>query len=172
MQYVYLLESSGYYKIGVANDVADRISQLQTGNPNMIRLVSYYGFENANPVEATLHQRFSSTHKRGEWFNLEKEDIQTFGQLCRIAGGEIGSAILAADEKTIQEIEQEQEFFMDNPDLRIEPRCNPSTGQIRGFAFRERNNGRRTVKYIGIRESPEEFKKILESIPVTSEMHK
>ncbi len=57
MQYIYLLESSGYYKIGIANDVAARISQLQTGNPNQINLVVCYGFENAAPVEGVLHQK-------------------------------------------------------------------------------------------------------------------
>ena len=161
MQYIYLLESSGYYKIGIANDVAARISQLQTGNPNKIELVVCYGFVNAAPVEAVLHQRFSKRKRLGEWFELDNDAIANFHKLCELAGGEYGQYIEPTKDEDVKEAEQEQEFFLDNPDLRIEKRFNPETGQVRGFAFRERNNGRRVVRYVGARDNPEEFKRLL-----------
>ena len=70
---VYLLESDGFYKIGVANNVCNRVSQLQIGNPYKINTVicsSELSKEMAFSVERTLHRILSSSNVSGEWFSL------------------------------------------------------------------------------------------------------
>lgn len=74
----YLLESAGYYKIGVTLDtsIEKRIRALQTGNPNIITLVAKTGtIDNAYNIEKLLHEKFKSNRVRGEWFTLTKEEL-------------------------------------------------------------------------------------------------
>lgn len=75
MQYLYLIRSSEYCKIGVASDVRSRLATLQTGNPNALVVVSCWEFPNAEVVERCLHQRFDSVRKRGEWFSMSAEEL-------------------------------------------------------------------------------------------------
>lgn len=75
---VYLLESAGYYKIGVTLDISidKRITALQGGNPYVISLVAKTGtISNAYEIETMLHKKFESNNVRGEWFTLTKEEL-------------------------------------------------------------------------------------------------
>ncbi|MBD0344566.1 MAG: GIY-YIG nuclease family protein [Coleofasciculus sp. Co-bin14] len=69
-RFIYVLKSGTYYKIGIAKDVAERLRNLQTGNPIEIALVSASFFENAPRFETRLHEAFSDYRTRGEWFEL------------------------------------------------------------------------------------------------------
>jgi hypothetical protein len=76
---LYLLYSAGYYKIGVTLDssIHNRIKQLQTGNPNIITLVSKTGTTtNAYELEKTLHKNYKKNRVRGEWFTLNKTELK------------------------------------------------------------------------------------------------
>lgn len=81
---VYLLieygnEEKDRYKIGITkNSIEKRISALQTGNPNEIRLVEYYESVNYKKIERILHRLYSSDHEKGEWFVLSAEDVKSF----------------------------------------------------------------------------------------------
>jgi hypothetical protein len=161
MQYIYLLSSSGFFKIGVANDVSSRIASLQTGNPHPIKLISCYGFQNAEFVERALHQKYSNERLRGEWFNLSDKHIDEFEVLCSMLGGVPDGEIAEAGECEIAEAEYIQETVLDDPGTRIEPRYGPG-GELYGFALRERNKGRKVVKYIGKQNNREEFEAMLE----------
>jgi len=160
MQYLYLIECQGFYKIGIANDVGSRLAQLSTGNPFPLVVLATWGFENALPIEAALHQRFESNHERGEWFLLSSQDLETLENTCKLLGGVPSTLATVPEDYEVEDAEKEQEFILDSADLRIEKRYNPETGQLRGFAFRERNNSRRVVRYVGCRENPDEFRKI------------
>ena len=106
MQYLYLLESDGYFKIGIANDVQSRIAQLSTGNPHAIGLVSCYGFQNAEIVERAIHQRFDGERQRGEWFRLTGQNITEFDDLCGLLGGQVVREDRAVSEADIEEAEE------------------------------------------------------------------
>jgi hypothetical protein len=87
MSYVYLIQSEGHYKIGIANDLRNRLAQLQTGNPNVLKVESCYEFPNAQAVETVLHQKYSSARTLGEWFKLSDWQLQEFDKICEMLGG-------------------------------------------------------------------------------------
>lgn len=66
MQFIYLIQSQEFFKIGVAQDVRNRLASLQTGNPNELVVISCWEFPNAEIVERCVHQRFDGVRKRGE----------------------------------------------------------------------------------------------------------
>lgn len=162
MQFLYLIECKDHYKIGVANDVKSRLAQLATGNPFPLTVMACFGFENAEIVEKVLHQKFSMYRTIGEWFLLSDKNVSAFLNICRELGGaESFFSNATPQNEEVQEAEEDQEAFNES-DLRIEKRYNPVTGEVRGFAFRERNNQRRVVKYVGIRDK-EAFAELMES---------
>jgi hypothetical protein len=110
MQYLYLLESDGYFKIGIANDVQNRIAQLSTGNPHQINLVFCYGFRNSEFVERALHQKFLDTRLRGEWYILTPADMAEMDDVCRLLGG-IKSEIENTNEREVSDAEDVQELI-------------------------------------------------------------
>jgi hypothetical protein len=74
---IYVLESDGYFKIGVtARHPRDRIRDMSTGNPHPIVLVAM--FEGDARAEQLLHTRFRNQRRRGEWFDL-REDLAAVG---------------------------------------------------------------------------------------------
>jgi predicted GIY-YIG superfamily endonuclease len=75
--YVYIIECDcGNYvnnplKIGVAEDPKNRISQLQTGNPFRLKLITQIPCDSrkqAEYIERELHYQFRKFHMHGEWF--------------------------------------------------------------------------------------------------------
>lgn len=162
MQFLYLIECKEHYKIGVANDVKSRLAQLATGNPFPLTIKACFGFENAEIVERVLHQRFSECRTKGEWFCLSLGNIDNFMKICTELGGqELSFLNPSPEDNEVEEAEEDQEIF-NEAGLRIEKRYNPATGEIRGFAFRERNAERRVVKYVGARNK-DEFSELLET---------
>lgn len=75
-RFIYILKSGTYYKIGIAKDVAQRLRNLQTGNPIEIALVSAAFFEGAPRFESKLHEAFSEYRTRGEWFELPPDKLE------------------------------------------------------------------------------------------------
>lgn len=75
---VYLIAAGDYaVKIGKANDIRKRLSELQVGNHERLRLVR--AFEGGEAEEAALHLRFAHLHKRGDWFALSREMMGDIG---------------------------------------------------------------------------------------------
>ena len=79
------------YKIGTTKSTPNRIRGLQTGNPLQLSLIKYYKSELYQKIETILHRRLK--HKKyipedfenlkGEWFNLEIEDVLNFIDNCK-----------------------------------------------------------------------------------------
>jgi hypothetical protein len=112
-QYLYLLECQKYFKIGIANDVQSRLAQLSTGNPFELNVAAVYEFQNAEPVERAIHQRFQSLRKRGEWFSLGEREVSLFNNICSLLGGEVSEQDPTVNECEIQEAEEVQEATLD-----------------------------------------------------------
>jgi len=72
MKYVYLIraQENGMYKIGISKDPKKRIKQLQTGSNEDLVLIESYPTEYPTKIEIALHNKFSTSKKRGEWFSL------------------------------------------------------------------------------------------------------
>ena len=69
--YVYLMKIGDRAKIGKARDPAQRLKELQTGNPFALKLIGCirclsdgHAFE----IEKALHAKFRNQRIRGEWF--------------------------------------------------------------------------------------------------------
>ncbi len=93
MGYVYLLlevDKDGYerHKIGISkNHPTKRVSQLQTGNSNVISVLNFYESTNYKKVEQWLHNRYANfkTEADNEWFILNDNDIASFIHTCKKA---------------------------------------------------------------------------------------
>ena len=71
--HIYLIMNTNFeYKIGMTKkSVSDRVKQLQTGNSGELK------------IETSLHNFFSYKRIRGEWFNLNEEEILNFEKTVR-----------------------------------------------------------------------------------------
>lgn len=162
MQYLYLIRCQDYHKIGIANDVESRLAQLSTGNPYPLEVVSVYGFQNAQPVEASLHQRFSASRIRGEWFRLNPNDVLVFGDVCNMLMGE-KQEVGHIDEDEIEEAEQEQDYaLVGGKEWRLEARNDSSVPRY-AIMSRGREN-RRCIGYLGIRDMKDPYNPTVEEV--------
>ena len=64
-------EETGNVKLGISKDPYGRLKQLQTGNSQRLRLVSFSKAENRYDDERLLHQEAAHYHVNGEWFTSE-----------------------------------------------------------------------------------------------------
>ena len=83
--FVYFVSDGEYTKIGHSayryrSSLRDRVSGIQVGNPKELRLIalirSNRGKGYVMRIEKYLHEKYASKHERGEWYLLDKEDIQ------------------------------------------------------------------------------------------------
>lgn len=72
---VYVFTDDRYYKIGLSMNVVKRKTTLQTGNPNELKTVLKVIVVDPAKVETILLERFSEKIIRGEWFDLDEEDL-------------------------------------------------------------------------------------------------
>lgn len=77
--FVYLMMdvSNGFYKIGISNKPHYREHTLQSEKPTIELVCSkeYPHRKIAEAIEKALHNAFSSKRIRGEWFNLDDNDL-------------------------------------------------------------------------------------------------
>lgn len=159
MQYLYLIQSNQYHKIGIANDVRSRLAQLQTGNPVKLQLVTCWGFEDAISVERALHQKYASYRVNGEWFEYEFI-YSEFDRLCEALGGVFLNIAGESDPEDTEEAEEVQgatntdgakfdyvAMFADG--WRIEPSSSRGKNGVY-WAWRKQVNGKRPYIYGGL----------------------
>ena len=83
--YVYLIcdNANELYKIGVTkSNIEKRIKKLQTGNATELFLVNYHESNYPYRIESMLHNRFKSQNVLNEWFELSKDDVTNFKNIC------------------------------------------------------------------------------------------
>lgn len=68
---LYIIQSdvSGNIKIGRSKDPQKRLKQLQTGNPNKLKLIAE--FKGEGWKEKILHDRLAFYRLEGEWFKYD-----------------------------------------------------------------------------------------------------
>lgn len=71
--FVYLVRSGDFYKIGIADNPAERLAQMQTGNPAKLVLVRAWPSHQAQREERLIHSLLQRYHHAGEWFKLPVE---------------------------------------------------------------------------------------------------
>lgn len=85
-QSVYVMTTpSGYTKIGIAKDPADRKSVLQTGCPEPIEIVGATTIADGGvcprKMERGLHEILKPYHSHGEWFVVPHEKLHSAWKL-------------------------------------------------------------------------------------------
>ena len=85
--WVYFIRSGGHLKIGSASDLTRRFHNLQTANPNRLRLwlaERHRTIAQAFDEEASLHRMFAPLRVRGEWFRIDRS-LARFVRVRRLA---------------------------------------------------------------------------------------
>jgi len=74
-KYVYLMydRNTGYYKIGISKDPKHREKTLQSEKPT---IELFHKFKSNKETETILHSMFDKKRIRGEWFNLNSNDVE------------------------------------------------------------------------------------------------
>lgn len=77
--FVYLMidHNTGYHKIGISNNPSYREQTLQSEKPT-IEMLCCKSFPNrriAQSIESALHSLYSTKRIRGEWFDLDEQDL-------------------------------------------------------------------------------------------------
>lgn len=83
MSYVYLIldEKSVAVKIGKSNCVEERLSSLQTGNPNELKIIwcsEYVSEQHSFMLEKEYHEKFKDLRISGEWFRYDEKIFNEF----------------------------------------------------------------------------------------------
>lgn len=76
-------------KIGIATSLADRLCQLQIGNPDLLVCHHFVRVPatRALAVEQAAHKAFADRHRRGEWFDIDwREAAKLLDDMARIEG--------------------------------------------------------------------------------------
>lgn len=74
--YVYLITSeNGLTKIGKAEDVKSRFSQIDGSSPCKVEIHHCQLTKNCDDLEKLLHKEFSHKRVKGEWFNLSPDEL-------------------------------------------------------------------------------------------------
>lgn len=73
MQSIYVMESAGNCKIGVARFPKKRLRELGIGNRNIKLIYESNKLSNAFAVERYLHKKFSDCSLGREWFSVEDQ---------------------------------------------------------------------------------------------------
>jgi hypothetical protein len=84
-EYVYLIKSGRYYKIGKTNALGRREREFAIQLPDKPSIVHSIKTDDAAGIESYWHQRFETKRKGGEWFDLNASDIRAFKRWKRIA---------------------------------------------------------------------------------------
>ena len=96
-QKVYLLKAGDYYKIGVSNNINERIKQLQTGCPHKITCIGKIEYCDALKTEKRLHRMFKDSNTYGEWYkpdNISQMILQKiFGEIGECSDEELKRAM-------------------------------------------------------------------------------
>ena len=77
-QSLYLItakEFDSIYKIGITNDLINRLGNMQVGCPYQLYAYKLYQVQNADYCESLLHAFFIKKKIRGEWFRLSELDL-------------------------------------------------------------------------------------------------
>lgn len=82
--FVYFITCGELMKIGVANNVPNRLKQLQTSNPlemQIFHVIPFHSRQEAFKEEARLHSKYSICRVNGEWFDKQTIINEEFIQI-------------------------------------------------------------------------------------------
>lgn len=74
---IYLIRSgnTSYYKIGFSNNFSQRLSRLQTGNPEKLEMIKTCS--GGKKLEKSFHEKYGDCRIGGEWFNFDQRTLKS-----------------------------------------------------------------------------------------------
>ena len=86
---IYLISSEindiKLYKIGITRrSIEKRIKEFQTGSVSEFIIVDSFKSKWAFKIESTLHKFHKTKRVKGEWFDLNENDIDGFKSMCEM----------------------------------------------------------------------------------------
>ena len=79
--FVYVVKCAGYYKIGATRNATQRIARFETSYPHDLTVHRVAHVSNMSLVESSLHTRFAAKRVKGEWFELDSNDLRVIARL-------------------------------------------------------------------------------------------
>lgn len=76
----YVIRCGNFVKIGIANNIAERLRTLEAYNPHPLSVLAVLA--GGRPVERSLHLRFAAYRHRDEWFREEGELAEWIKEGC------------------------------------------------------------------------------------------
>jgi uncharacterized protein (DUF433 family) len=108
---VYILKTGkNLYKIGKTQNLQKRITAYHTHLPILFRIVRQYPAQNMNELEECLHVIFQHKRIKGEWFELNNDDVTICDNIAR----NFALEKLQQQQKKYPEIQ-----YSDNPLLQV-----------------------------------------------------
>lgn len=89
-KYIYIVKADIYTKIGITNNIANRMCSIQTCNPFVVELIFALEIKDALATEQKIHLSLNEYNVLGEWFKLEHKQISDI----------ISSLLLLKDEQS------------------------------------------------------------------------
>lgn len=71
---LYIIKSGDLYKIGYSSSFSKRIKNYKVHNPDL-KILLVIKTSDAFDLEQTLHTKYKDKRIKGEWFNLDVDDI-------------------------------------------------------------------------------------------------
>ena len=96
-KFLYLIKCNEFYKIGSTNNLQTRLTELQTGNPYPLEIDVFWESYSAGSLETCLHNTFSGKRVIGEWFVLDRSDIDKIDQICSLLNCFKHSAVIKSE---------------------------------------------------------------------------
>jgi len=82
--YLINITDSNLFKIGITNNLNNRLSGLQTANPMKLNVYKHYECGVANYHESVLHKKYEKNNVQGEWFNLHPYDLKYIDEYMKL----------------------------------------------------------------------------------------
>lgn len=77
------INSKKLYKIGYTRKlVSERIKQFKTGNASEFEIVDTFKSKWGTKIEKSLHKHFRFNKIKGEWFELDMDQVMDFKVIC------------------------------------------------------------------------------------------
>lgn len=134
-------------KIGRTGNIKRRMSNLQTGNPDVLALmgeIRTQGIPDDRIVERALHERYAAKHLIREWFSLDAGDVidalKSHSSMAFITVGSEPFEIVSYDRDAVPEFASPWAWG----DVEIHEFC-PCCGWAGGWSYNENYGGERCL---------------------------
>ena len=82
--FLYIIKADEYVKIGIADDIKNRLKQIQGTCPIKLEIINFWKIRNYTYFENLLHKHYKQYRVHGEWFQLPREEVNLLFKIRNI----------------------------------------------------------------------------------------